>query len=91
MTFNSLALRCRDSVFNRIVNQITSKSGVLIKSGVVLESESGILMIIEQSEVAGGAAVSGSWDHMWCWTESEVQQSDKQGKNEPCLFVHPIT
>jgi hypothetical protein len=29
---------------------------------------------VQQSEVARGAAVRGSWDHMWCWPESEVQQ-----------------
>ena len=27
---------------------------------------------VQQSEVAGGAAVRGSWDHMWCWPEAEV-------------------
>ena len=31
---------------------------------------------VQQSEVAGGAAVRGSWDRMWCWPESEVQQSE---------------
>ena len=34
---------------------------------------------MQQSEVAGGAAVRGSWDHMWCWPESEVQQSEVAG------------
>ena len=30
-------------------------------------------------EVAGGAAVRGSWDHMWCWPEVEVQQLEVAG------------
>ena len=34
---------------------------------------------VKQSEVAGGAAVRGSWDHMWCWPEAEVQQSEVAG------------
>ena len=30
-------------------------------------------------EVAGGAAARGSWEHMWCWPEAEVQQSEVAG------------
>ena len=34
---------------------------------------------VQQSEVAGGAAVRGSWDHMWCWPEPEVQNPEVAG------------
>ena len=33
-----------------------------------------LAQVVQQPEVAGGAAVRGSWDHMWCWPKPEVQQ-----------------
>ena len=37
---------------------------------------------VQQPEVAGGAAVRGSWEHMWCWPEVEVQQPEVAGSTE---------
>ena len=34
---------------------------------------------VHQLEVAGVAPARGSWEHMWCWPEGEVQQPEVAG------------
>ena len=37
---------------------------------------------VHQLEVAGVAPARGSWEHMWCWPEGEVQQPEVAGSTE---------
>ena len=63
------------------VVQLESQGGMaVLPEGVVLPEPNQKLaqaaQRVQQPEVAGGAAIRGSWEHMWCWPEVEVQQSE---------------
>ena len=59
------------------VVQLESQGGMAVLPEGVVGPEPGqglaqTTQRVQQSEVAGGAAIRGSWEHMWCWPEVEV-------------------
>ena len=59
------------------VVQLESQGGMAVLPEGVVGPEPGqglaqTAQRVQQPEVAGGAAIRGSWEHMWCWPEVEV-------------------
>ena len=70
------------------VVQLESQGGMVVLPEEVVVSEPGqglaqTAQRMQQPEVAGGAVVRGSWEHMWCWPEGGgVQQLEVAGSTE---------
>ena len=71
---------CRFTADGETVVQLESQGGMaVLPEEMTLPEPRQKLAQAAQPEVAGGAAVRGSWDHMWCWPGAEVQQSEVAG------------